>query len=257
VIDNGAWSVGGNLNIQGKQITPGNYSESEVVVDGGTLDITSAVNIAGAGALTYKSHHASNTTYTISGGSSTKFTFPPPPYLVTASAGRMTFENIVHANSATFNVGGGTGDGAPGGTVTFKGNSSARDAEFWNQSGIGGDSLRISNPVVVAGTGGRVIFQDNSYAYAAHFRNDGVAAHGASDSGGSTYFRNNSDAFGAVFDNYGSTLQSYSGAIPAPGGRTAFFDSARAGSARFNNYPGQGMGSLGAGVTVFSGNSTA
>src|SRR5262249_4805542 len=30
-----------------------------------------------------------------------------------------------------------------------------------------------------------------------------------------------------------------------------------AGYATFNNYPGQGMGSLGAGVTVFSGNSTA
>ena len=196
MIDNGAWSVGGNLNIQGKQITPGNYSESEVSVEGGTLDVTGSVTISGAGALTYKNHHASNTTYTISGGSATKVTSPPPAYLLIAPAGRMTFENIVHANSATINVGGGTGDGAPGGDVTFKGNSSARDAEFWNQSGVGGDSLRISNPVVVAGTGGRVIFQDNSYAYAAHFRNDGVAAHGASDSGGSTYFCNNSHTRG-------------------------------------------------------------
>lgn len=250
VIDNGAWSVGGNLSIP---------RGGEVVVDGGTLGVTGSAIIGGS--LTYKSQNASNTTYTISGGSSTKRTNPPPAILVPASAGQMTFESSfaapVTAASATINVGGGTGDGAAGGVVTFKGYSGADHTQFWTAAGIGGDSLRISNPVVIAGTGGRVSFEGNSTADFAHFRNDGVAAHGASDSGGSTYFRNNSDAKSAVFDNYGSTLASWTGAVPAPGGRTAFFDSAKAWFATFNNYPGQGMGPLGAGVTVFNGNSTA
>ena len=70
-------------------------------------------------------------------------------------------------------------------------------------------------------------------------------------------FHNDSRAIGATFDNYGSTLQSYTGAVPAPGGRTAFFDDAQASYGTFNNHPGQGMGSLGAGITVFSGNSNA
>lgn len=252
VVDDGTWSVGGNLSVP---------RGGEVVVDGGTLGITGSANIGGA--LTYKSQNASNTTYTINGGSAVKTTIPPSPtFLKLFSGGQMTFDSTspatpVTAASATINVGGGTGDGGAGGVVTFKGNSSADHAQFWTTAGIGGDSLRISNPVVIAGTGGRVIFADDSKANFAHFRNDGVAAHGPSDSGGSTYFRNNSNANNATFDNYGSTLASYSGAVPAPGGRTEFFETASAGTATFNNYPGQGMGSLGAGVTIFHGNSTA
>ena len=251
VIDNGAWSVGGNLSIP---------AGGEVLVDGGTLGLTGSASIGGS--LTYKSHNASNTTYTLFGGSAMKKTTPPPTHLLISSAGQMTFESTspaapVTAASATINVGGGTGDGGPGAVVTFKGNSGADHAQFWSMAGIGGDSLRISNPVVIAGTGGRVIFEDDSKANLAHFRNDGVAAHGPSDSGGSTYFRNNSSASNATFDNYGSTLASYTGAVPAPGGRTEFFESASAGTATFNNLPGQGMGSLGAGVTIFHGNSTA
>lgn len=69
--------------------------------------------------------------------------------------------------------------------VTFKGTSYASDAEFWTLVGIGAVSLRISNPVVIAGTGGDVTFQDQSTAATAHFRNDGVAAHGSSANGGS------------------------------------------------------------------------
>lgn len=141
--------------------------------------------------------------------------------------------------------------------MTFKGNSNAFDAEFWNLAGFGGDSLRISGPLVIAGTGGRVTFEDDTNAFTAHFRNDGVAHHGPGDSGGATYFRNNSRASNADFDNYGSTLQSYLGAVGAPGGRTVFFDDASAAIGTFNNHPGQGMGALGAGVTAFFGNSTA
>ena len=251
VIDNGAWNVGGNLDIQGTK-----FVESEVVVDGGTLSVTGLVTIGGNGALTYKSHNASTTTYTLYGGSANKFTSPPPTHLETSPAGRMTFENTVSAGAAIINVGGGTGDGGPGAVVTFKGTSYAADAEFWNGSGVGGDSLYLNHPFVIAGTGGRVIFADDSNAYTAHFRNDGVNAHGPTDSGGSTYFRDDSYAQDAVFDNHGSTLPSYI-ARGAPGGRTEFFDDSSASFGTFNNHPGQGMGALGAGVTIFRGNSTA
>ena len=91
----------------------------------------------------------------------------------------------------------------------------------------------------------------------ATYSNYGVDAHGALGSGGATVFYNDSRAIGATFDNYGATLQGYTGAVPAPGRRTVFFDDAQASYGTFNNHPGQGMGSLGAGITDFSGNSNA
>jgi autotransporter-associated beta strand protein len=270
VIDNGAWSVGGNLDIpaslttSGEVVVDGGYLDVTHTLTGGKLDVTGLVTIGGA--LTYRGRRASNTTYTLNGGTAFIKNVPPtPPFLVSTRAGMLTFENTTQGvpigasvDTAMINVSGGTGDGGDGAVVTFKGNSVAIDAEFWNGAGIGGISLRISNPVVIAGTGGRVIFEGDSYATTSHFRNDGVNDHGAVDSGGSTHFRDNSYASNAEFDNYGSTLQSYvGGGFPAPGGRTAFFDRARASFATFNNHPGQGMGALGAGVTTFSGNSTA
>ncbi len=263
VIDNGAWTVAGNLNIRlGSEVMVDAGAFLGVgIVSGGKLGVTGPVTVSGA--LTYRGGRASNTTYTLSGGFS-KIETIPTVHLSTDLGSSMIFENFSQgppvgssADSATINVGGGTGDGAPGAVVTFNGSSTAGDAEFWNLSGVGGASLRISNPIVIAGTGGRVVFEDSSYAYTAHFRNDGVAAHGPHGSGGSTRFRDESSATSAVFDNYGSTLQSYTGAVPAPGGRTAFFDTASASDATFNNHPGQGMGSLGAGVTIVRGSSTA
>ena len=47
---------------------------------GGSLDVTGPVTIGGG--LTYRGRRASNTTYTIFGGSSTKFTIPPPDHSV-------------------------------------------------------------------------------------------------------------------------------------------------------------------------------
>ncbi len=263
VIDNGAWTVGGALDVQGDVIVdagaflgPGSFS-------GGSLDVTGPVTVDNS--LTYRGSEASNTTYTIFGGSATKFIDPPNPTILKISPGSsMIFEDTTQgikigarATSTTINVVGGSGDGAPGGVVTFKGVSHADMPEFSTGAGIGGDSLRISNPVVIAGEGGRILFKDNSYASGGNISNYGGDAHGPHGSGGATIFSNDSRAFDVTFDNYGSTLQSSTGIVPAPGGRTTFTDDASAERSIFYNHPGQGMGSLGAGITVFSGKSNA
>ena len=88
--------------------------------------------------MTYRGSDASNTTYTIFGGSATKFIDPPNPIiLIVTSGAAMTFEDTTQgipigasANSATINVGGGSGDGGPGGVVTFTGHSHADNAQF-------------------------------------------------------------------------------------------------------------------------------
>lgn len=266
VIDNGEWNIGGVLNIQrgGDVMVDGGFLDTSLQLTGGNLAATGPVTVDGA--LTYRGRNASNTTYTLAGGAATKFIDPPNPTImrVVSGGGGVTFEDTstgipigARAGSATFNLGGGTGDTGPGAVVSFKGNSRADDAEFVIGPGIGGESLRISNPIVIAGTGGRVTFEGNSSADTAHFSNYGGAAHGPHGSGGATHFRNDATASLAVFDNYGSTLQSYTGAVPAPGGRTEFFDTSRASLGTFNNHPGQGMGSLGAGVTIFHGSSSA
>jgi hypothetical protein len=170
------------------------------------------------------------------------------------------FEGNSNAAMATINVEGGVGDGGPGGVVIFRDDgtpspdANAADAEFWVKSGVGGVSLNLSHPTVIAGTGGRVQFRDSTSASTAHFRNDGVADHGGS--GGGTHFSGDSMAADAVFDNYGSTLASFGGGT-AFGGRTEFFDESRGSTAEFNNHPGAGMVSLGAGITIFRGSSNA
>ena len=110
--------------------------------------------------MTYRGRDASNTTYTILRRINVLLnTVPPIPTLLVARRARaMTFEDTTQgiqigasATSATINVGVEPATVGTGGAVTFKGNSHADNAEFWTTSGIGGDSLRISNPVVIAG----------------------------------------------------------------------------------------------------------
>lgn len=261
-IDNGVWTVGGNLSlVKGAVIVDAGNG-----INGGRLDVTGSVAIGedqkGAG-LIYRGSDVSNTTYTIYGGSANIDHEPPmPPKLKYFPGGQLTFEetsggNFASADSTTFVVTGGVGDGADRGVVTFKGDSRATNAQIETKPGGAGVSLRISNPTMIAGKGGLVAFEDNSYAQGGLYSNYGVDAHGAADSGGATHFYDDSYTSGATFDNYGATLQSYSGVVSAPGGRTAFFDKATAPSGVFNNHSGQGMGSLGAGITVFNGESNA
>jgi autotransporter-associated beta strand protein len=267
VIDNGTWNVGGNLIVRGAKGEVAYYPSTVTVESSGTLNVTGVVDIGFKGEVEYNSGKtASNTTYEVRGGTTSIVTPvpppnpPPPPYLDHTPGGLLIFEGNSNAAMATINVEGGVGDGGFGGVVIFRDDGTplpdahAADAEFWVKAGVGGVSLNLSHPTVIAGTGGRVQFEDESSAYTAHFRNDGVNDHGGS--GGATFFLDDSYAWDAVFDNYGATLTAYHSG-PAYGGRTEFFDNAKAWTADFNNHPGQGMGSLGAGITIFHGSSNA
>ena len=196
VIDNGTWNVGGNLIVRGTKIDAATYGPSTVTVEStGTLNVTGVVDIGFQGEVKYASGKtASNTIYEVRGGT-TSIVIPPPPdpaRLEHTPGGLLIIEGNANAAMATINVEGGVGDGGPGGVVIFRDDGSpdldphASDAELWVKAGVGGPSLRISGPTVIAGTGGRVRFEDNATAATAHFRNDGVNDHGGS--GGATQF---------------------------------------------------------------------
>ncbi|MCI0332194.1 MAG: autotransporter-associated beta strand repeat-containing protein [Planctomycetes bacterium] len=226
---------------------PGPNTGTGQVYDGSAA-IMNFKNGAGAG----------NGTYELGGGDTGLHSNPPlPPIFNRTSGASMTFESILSTDSssaetATINIEGGSGNGGFGAQVTFKGTSTAGDAEFWVKAGRRGISLPF--PSEIAGNGARVRFESTSSANTAHFRNDGLDYNGGT--GGATQFFETAHAFQAVFDNYGSPT-SWNGAAPLPGGRTEFFDNSVAESGVFNNHPGLGQGALGAGITAFYEDSTA
>jgi autotransporter-associated beta strand protein len=222
----GAMTVGGNLDI-GKN---GDVS----IESGGALNVTGDVFIGSAGKMNYRSDRtAANATYEIRGGGTSIFTPPTgAPELSHTAGGALAFEETANAASATINVDGGAGSGAPPGLVVFRGNASAATAHFRTKGGQRGPTLPIGFDV--AGDGGQVRFEGTSRAGATEgatpmFINEGGAAY-FGGSGGRTIFTGHSSAVRATLHNHGATF------VNAGGGATQFFGNATAASASITNH---------------------
>lgn len=196
---------------------------------------------------------AGNGTYELRGGSTGIHSNPPlePTFNRTLGAG-LTFDGTSSAELAHFNVEGGAGNGALGAQVTFQANSTAGDAELWNQAGRSGISLPLGT--TQAGFGGETRFEDNSRGGNANLRNDGVAAEARLGTGGRTTFADASNAENATVNNFGVT-----GLSPNSGGVTEFTDMASAGNGTFTNHPGRvaAFNEAMAGRTAFFDHTTA
>ena len=250
VVDNGTWTVNGNVTL-GKVIDTflnGGWTggvalqNNGVMTIGGNLDIpigtvtvedTATLNVAGnitigkQSQVAYRDNRAAaRRPYSVAGGQ-TVFVDGMPIYI---SGGTLSFEDTANATDAIVTVEGGAGAAAAGGLVVFSDNASAGDvvppitetvAEFRTKGGRFG--------AVSSGNGGQVVFQGNSTALNAMFVNEGTAE-SSGGTGGRTIFVHNSTAAQASIHNHGPAY------INGDAGATHFFENSTAGSATITNH---------------------
>jgi autotransporter-associated beta strand protein len=251
-----------DLDVTGAGVVRESAGTQTILLESRPALFTSGIEVydGSAAVMNFKNGSgAGNGTYELGGGATGLHSSPPlaPTFNRTLGAS-ITFNSTSSTDSssaetATFNLEGGIGNGAFGAQVAFKGTSTAGDAEFSVGPGRRGISLPFPNEL--AGWGATVRFESTASANTAHFRNYGLEFNGGT--AGATEFFESGHAFQAVFDNYGSPMTGWTGVYPVPGGSTRFFDNSVAESGVFNNHPGLGQGVLGAGITFFYDDSTA
>ncbi|MEX2307462.1 MAG: autotransporter-associated beta strand repeat-containing protein [Pirellulales bacterium] len=276
----GTMTVGGNIDVRGSD-----RGFSDVTVEtGGTLNVTGNVIASPYGRVTYKTGTlAADETFDIQGGVTVVVYTPPtpPPRFVSSAGGRLTIEGTANVVGSTFNVDGGTGNGAPGGVVIFTGdaNTTASNAQIRTKGGHKGGTSPFLGGLETPGNGGLVRFEGSSSAWQATIENEGVSEY-FGGTGGRTIFADNSTARDAIIHNHGATHINGGGGVTqfrnsstaesadifnhADGtyyvfdtlGATAFFDSSNAGTATIENQGSPSQSKM-PGRTEFRNNSSA
>lgn len=194
-------------------------------------DEFSAIAIGSAAAMGFRnSATASNSIFEIHGGYSVAQHAPTDHY-DRFNGAEVDFYNLSTAASATFNIQGAAGDGAPGiyARVNFLNASNAGSATLNNQPGRSGQAL---NGQIVAGFGGQTSFSNTASAGFAIINNIGQDSPYPGGTGGVTNFHDTSTAGGAVFRNMAATAAGFGIGV---GGVTQFFDHSSGGNGTFIN----------------------
>ena len=284
VVNASTWNVGGNVSVgsgsshltiqNGGTMTVGGNVEvrsyslgfSDVTVDeGGTLNVTGNVIASPYGRVTYKTGTlAADETFDIRSGTAFVAGGPPPagtPYYFSSSAGgSLTIEGTANVVDSAMTVDGGTGNGAPGGAVTFKTGSNASNAQIRTKGGHkGGTSPHLAGletPAMAEQSASKAMRRRGRLRSRMKASPNGLAVqvvarsspttprhatpqstihnHGATHingGGGVTQFRNFSTADAAMITNHADGTYY----VFDTHARTAFFDSANAGTATIEN----------------------
>ncbi|QEG35969.1 autotransporter-associated beta strand repeat-containing protein [Bythopirellula goksoeyrii] len=155
---------------------------------------------------------------------------------------RVDFLNNATAGTASFDLTGGSGDGAFGGVLSFKNSSTAGSANLRNRAGRIGVSLPLGE--TASGFGAQTIFSNAASAMFARIDNDGSFE--ATDNRGTTHFNDLSTAMGAAIVNHGSSY------ADGTGGATFFNHNSTAAQSTITNESALvAGGELSGGTTVF------